>query len=60
MNGGLKQEIATKGYAIVEGVLDAEALLKETGWHQDRGVAREVADESESTNRWDPTAIECA
>lgn len=26
MNGGLKQEIATKGYAIVEGVLDSEAL----------------------------------
>ena len=26
MDGGLKQEIAIKGYAIVEGVLDAEAL----------------------------------
>lgn len=26
MDGGLKQEIASKGYAIVEGVLDSEAL----------------------------------
>ena len=26
MDGGLRQEIATKGYAIVEGVLDSEAL----------------------------------
>lgn len=27
-------------------------LLKETGWHQDRGVAREVADESEMLTVW--------
>ena len=27
-------------------------LLKETGWHQDRGVAREVADESQMLTVW--------
>ena len=27
-------------------------LLKETGWHQDRGVAREVADDSEMLTVW--------
>lgn len=27
-------------------------LLKETGWHQDRGVAREIADDSEMLTVW--------